>query len=297
MFKVEGRLVKVVTGTSSQTINVYADNDVAGVYDPKLRIRDRSRFVTQDLLAEQNFETVEQLVGFLTDERGAKKETVGGTSTGSGRVLPKVVDHDLEWGSTVVDSVEQCINRLVDGFIRAPYLHRVEHSLHCELFLELMSVSGIDETCEVEGLMYRTLQKEWPETVPRPEKAGRRGSFDLVILGPRAPGGAPLELSQYCDGLLKPAFALELGLDYDLGHLRQDAAKLRNSGIQHSYLVHFARDTGRRQEGVEAFVEELISQEADGGPRVAYAHYSGGAFRIRRIGEPTITGVGAEPTS
>ena len=106
-----------------------------------------------------------------------------------------------------------------------------------------------------------------------------------------------MELSRYCDGLLKPAFAVELGLDYDVRHLQQDAAKLRNSAIQHGYLIHFARDTGRRQEGVEGFVETLISQEVEGGPRVAYAHYSGGAFRIRRIGEPTVTDVLVEPTS
>jgi len=288
MFKVEGRLVKVVTGTSSQTVNVYADNDVPGVYDPKLRIRSRAQFVTQEYLAARAFATVEQLVEFLKAEHGAKEEVSVGQLKGAKRVLPTPVDHDRTWGSGYVAAVEQCINRLVDAFVSAPYLHRVEHSLHCELFRELLSMPGIDSTHEVEGQLYRTLQKEWPETVPRPEKSGRRGGFDLVILGPRCSDASTLGLAEYCDGLLKPAFAIELGLDYGLGHLRQDATKLENSGIQHGYLVHFARDTGTRQAGVENFVESLIAQEADGGLRVAYAFYGGGMFRTRKLGQPSI---------
>jgi hypothetical protein len=287
MIEVEGRRVKVVTGSSSQTVNVYADNDVPGVYDPKLRIRGRDQFVTQEQLAQHDFGTIGELVDYLKSEHGAQEERTSRQGR-SAAVRPAPIAADGSWGARHVEAVEDCINKLIESFVRAPYLHRVEHSLHCELFRELTAIPDIDSTYEVEGQTYRVLQKEWPETIPRPEKSGRRGGFDLVILGPRDSSASRLGLSEYCDGLLEPAFAIELGLDYGVGHLKQDAAKLVNSRIQHGYLVHFARDTGTQQSGVEEVVRRLMDHESEGGPRVAYAYYAGGRFRVRKLGQSAI---------
>lgn len=291
MFIIDNRKVRIVTGTKSQTVNICTEEAFLGKYDSTYRINDIERFVTQDLLISQKFKSVRQLARHLVEQHGARLENTDSNHY-PGDYLPRVIDHDANWASKYVSQVDQCLNRLVDAFIRSPYLHRVEHSLHCELYHWLLSLEWPNETFEMDGYSYRTLQKEWPETIPRPDKSRRRGSFDLAILGPRKGTELHLDLSSYCDGLLKPAFVFELGLDYGLNHLQQDELKLLNSEIQNGYLIHFARDTGESQKGVEEYVLGLMGRESSGGPKIAYASHSGGSVKVRRIGEQSIAATG-----
>ena len=81
------------------------------------------------------------------------------------------------------------------------------------------------------------LHKEWPETNPRPEKDGRRGNFDLVILDP-----ADIEkcsIKDFSTGRISPKFVVEMSLNYKLDHLRDDDLKLKNSDHgKNGYIVH-----------------------------------------------------------
>jgi hypothetical protein len=48
---------------------------------------------------------------------------------------------------------------------------------------------------------------------------------------------------------------IEVGLDYNLAHLTADATKLKNSGIEDSYLVHLVRhDVADNFDAVEQFL-------------------------------------------
>jgi hypothetical protein len=88
-----------------------------------------------------------------------------------------------------------------------------------------------------EGRRTTLIHKEWPETKPRPEKNGRRGNFDLVILDPAEILNSTVK--EFTEGRITPAFVVEMGLNYPLDHLQDDDNKLVNSGFnKHGYLVH-----------------------------------------------------------
>ena len=97
------------------------------------------------------------------------------------------------------------------------------------------------------------IHKEWPEYLARPEKGNRRGNFDLSVLAPERLKSC--SFLEFREGRVRPSIVIEVGLDYDLAHLKKDAAKLQNSGIEDSYLVHLVRhDVADNFDAVEQFV-------------------------------------------
>jgi hypothetical protein len=87
-----------------------------------------------------------------------------------------------------------------------------------------------------DGRSTTLIHKEWPETAARPEKKGRRGNFDLAILEPKEIQKHTVK--EFSEGRIPPAFVVEMGLNYDLEHLRNDDEKLENSGCEYGYLIH-----------------------------------------------------------
>ena len=138
---------------------------------------------------------------------------------------------------TVKKILETAIDSLVDNFAREPYIHRCEHSIHCELYNMLIvhrALQGL-QPLKNEGRRTALIHKEWPETKPSPGKKGR-GNFDLAILDPGKIKNC--ELIAFTKGLIRPAFVVEMGLNYGLSHLQNDNRKLYNSECKDGYLVH-----------------------------------------------------------
>jgi hypothetical protein len=147
---------------------------------------------------------------------------------------------DQVWLQQVVVLVEHAIDQLVLEFVALPFLHRVEHSLNCELYALLTANRTLGRPYQLaDGTWTQLVHKEWPESVARPEKAGRRGNFDMVVLDRAALERA--SVSDFQRGLIKPAIVIEVGLNYGAQHLRADVDKLRNSAVERSYVVHLAR--------------------------------------------------------
>jgi hypothetical protein len=73
------------------------------------------------------------------------------------------------WVSDAVSLVEDAIGLLVDTFVSAPYLHRVEHSFHAELISEPRKHQKFRVSVEIgaSGFTTQLIHKEWPETVVR----------------------------------------------------------------------------------------------------------------------------------
>jgi hypothetical protein len=142
--------------------------------------------------------------------------------------------------TTVKDILETAIDSLIDNFAREPYIHRCEHSIHCELYNMLTVHRALQGLYPLKGDGKRStalVHKEWPETIPRPEKQGRRGNFDLAILDPEHIPNHTVQ--DFTAGLIPPAFIVEIGLNYGLDHLRNDDVKMVNSGYSsNGYLVH-----------------------------------------------------------
>lgn len=160
----------------------------------------------------------------------------------------------------VKNILESSINDLINEFIKQPYKHRCEHSLHCELYNMLMGHQSLQGVFQLKDTDYGTtlLHKEWPETIARPEKKNRRGNFDLAILDPKSVSGCSVK--DFNRGLIKPDFVVEMGLNYNLEHLKNDANKLANSDCKHGYLVHLWQPhKGIRKEKLDALTAWLES--------------------------------------
>jgi hypothetical protein len=95
------------------------------------------------------------------------REDVEGTSVKS--EFPSAVDE--VWVPKILSHVKSAINELVELFLHNPYLHRVEHSLHCELYGLLVKSGELAQTQDYgNNIRPRRVQKEWPETIWRPSK-------------------------------------------------------------------------------------------------------------------------------
>jgi hypothetical protein len=176
---------------------------------------------------------------------------------------------DDSWLQEAIQMTERSIDVLVREFVEAPYLHRVEHSLHMRLWDLLRSQSGhfagtfhLGDHLAVTQLVH----KEWPETFARPEKNNRRGNFDIVVLSPKLLAGCQT-IEEFREGRLPAPIVVEIGLDYNVHHLAKDARKLINSRPFRGYLVHLTRGVSRDPD-----VEQIILNLEDRtGIRTAYA--------------------------
>jgi hypothetical protein len=198
----------------------------------------------------------------------------------SGAYIP---DHD-EWLVKARSVVETVIDRLLDEFLQAPYLHRVEHSMHAHLFHMLVSEVLLGVQAPIGAGLGRTqlIHKEWPETIAR--EGNRRGNFDLSILSPKL-----LEtcgnMRTFREGRLQAPIVIEMGLDYDAEHLAEDAKKLMNSKPKHGYLIHLGRELPREPEAEEI----LLGLESKFGIKTAYCWVTGSHNSMKRLSETTIT--------
>lgn len=290
MFIVEGRRVKVVTGRKTQTVNVCTEENRLGEYDYIVRLR--PPFVDESTLVRESFMTIPDMINNLQvnyhadiqqHPGQASKASIPSTSrpvqvrqspTSSGDK-----DGNDNWEKRATRLVETSIDQLILEFIEFPYTHRVEHSIHCELYRILKSHTIFASSYPMGSYSGQLVHKEWPEYIRRPEKQGR-GNFDLAILPPSQLENATFD--DFRQGRLRPFAAIEMGLDYKLNHLMQDSAKFENSGISNSYLIHLVR------ESVTDNFEKLEDYVLNSPFKVAYARVFGNQIRFKFLNDSEI---------
>jgi hypothetical protein len=264
-----GRRFKVCTGAKSQSINVCFEEPARdGKYEYRYKLWGTG-FLTAYEIELQGFETVAQLREFVISKN---YQDISNELVQKRQWMP--LEPDLRWGCDIRAEIEVAIEKLTKRFLTDPYRHRVEHSLHCELFGLLNEIPAIRDGRIAIANGYQTglVHKEWPETLVREFKTGR-GNFDLALLTP-LPGGQPVEEARFLGGHIKPYAAFELGLDYDRDHFLSDVLKLRHSQIDAGYVIHFARSHALDQEQVRECLEELNTSRnngEDGWPRLVVA--------------------------
>jgi len=287
---VEGKRIKIVTGRKTQTVNVYGDNNTEGFYSHKVRISSPTEFVAEDLLAQRNLQTIADLVQYLETTHHGVLEVA------ASRITPAVFSrkHKAEvspsWCDSIAGYVEQALNAVVTDFQINPYRHRVEHSIHCQLYMELLKCPGLDGHHTIANHNIGFIHKEYPETTSRPEKDGRRGNFDMAIIGPVDEAAVNLEIKDFMVGLIKPGIALEVGLDYGASHLHSDWEKLKNSNIKRGYLLHLGRETGNPQDdkglAFSNVYQKILVDEMNGSPQLAMCVFEGNKKYLKLIGQP-----------
>ncbi len=246
--------IKLQTGVKSQTVNICHPNSRSTDYEHKFRIVDPAEFLSVADLT--TCDSVGNLIRDVTT-RGFREEPGGSHGT-----LMSVLPPHESWGTPLVPLIDDAIAGLVESFLGHPYRHRVEHSLHCDLFARLTDAvqQGQSQSLvELDEFAYGCVQKEWPETIARADKNGRRGNFDLSILTPPAPEQT-ITLDHFLGGCIRPFAAFELGLDYGEDHFSNDCDKLENSKISNAYVLHFARrDNAAQEQAIESAKERIRS--------------------------------------
>jgi len=284
-----GRRVKVVTGTQSQTVNICTEEGEDGQYEyPIYRFKGRSNFIEEDAIENKDFESLDGLRHYLKDERGGIPEM----SKRAGKV--SLTEHrDFEgdeWVRAAVARVEGIINEFIRSFIDRPYLHRVEHSLHCELHQMLCRDEVLGTEVGIGRYVTRLVHKEWPEFRPREGKRGR-GNSDLAVLSPNSLKGCSLQ--DFRQGTIEAPFVIEMGLDYKYDdHFPGDCEKLVNSRVYRGYLIHLARE--RIEDDFDRIERSLVRIEEDHeNLRTGYARVSDGGVRYKLLGNPAIHSSGS----
>jgi hypothetical protein len=291
---VAGRTVTVRTGRISQTVNICTPRQVVGDYEAIYRLPIQSAIENPGEIAE--VATLAEFATWLTARNGVLE----GSSTAHGKTggLSPMVRAPINdaWVSDAVPLVEDAIGSLVDRFVKAPYLHRVEHSFHAELISELRRHDQLRACVEIgaSGLTTQLIHKEWPETVVRVGRGKtveRRGRFDIVVLAPAQFEKVTLE--QFLQGRIEPPIVIEVGLDYGLKHIEGDIDKFLTSNVQHPYLIHLSRIGPR-----VGAVEDRINGIARSAPRlqVAYLHRELGSVAVKRLNDSAVSLQLASPT-
>lgn len=298
---IEGRHIRVATGARSQTINICTLANIPGVYDWIVRLPKVAGFVDPTEIKEHTGRDTADFVAWLTKERGGELEKAPsevGEPLEPAPGLPRppgksfqdcTPPEDAAWVERACQLTEAAIDRLLHDFLHAPFRHRVEHSVHAELYAMLAKEEHLCQPLPLfeENLFTQSLHKEWPEVVARPDKVGRRGLFDLALLSPAAVRRCRAE--EFEGGWVRPPIAIELGLNYNAAHLFNDAEKLLNSAIEHGYLVHLIRG---KPFACEHFNEQLLDPVnglVDKRIQVAVAAVEAGGKRwIKRIADDRV---------
>lgn len=286
MITICGRKVMPRKGRKTQTINICSEENLRGQYDYIVRIR--PPFINEDTLRKQNFESIEALVQYLkTNHLGTvEKYPPLRTLHESERQSELVTGTVSTWLEQAITVVEQSINQIVHEFIYYPYLHRVEHSVHCELYKILSNQRQFMMALPIEGWLSQSVHKEWPEWTHRPEKGNRRGNFDLCILSPE--DIETCSIKDFRGGRVKPSIVIEIGLDYKFDHLKGDASKIINSKIKCGYLVHLLREGVNDDfDSVEELLLKLEHEHSN--LRTAYVRVTGSRVAYKLIGDARIT--------
>ncbi len=249
---VSGRLVVLTHGTKSQTVAICTAANEVGTYAERWRLGPLPSVAGEELA---ELADLDALRAWLLSHDAVPADA----TAGRGAHLPSLVEADevsQDWLNDASAAVERTITTAVEQFIQDPYLHRVEHSLHAELYRLLKQEPILAQPARLRtGELTQLVHKEWPETHPRQKEGafGPRGLFDLAVLAPVQVQRASLE--QFRSGRVAAPIVIEVGLDYGLRHLQQDQAKVLNSRVRAPYLLHLSRVAVIDAPAVEALVE------------------------------------------
>jgi hypothetical protein len=276
---IDGRRIIVRVGSRSQTVSVASVGAETGIYDRRYRLPVAGGILTQaDIEACTNLESLSNLMAERKADDADKPVRT---------MLPELITVDVvdpEWLRAAVERVEREITKLVDEFVDHPYLHRVEHSLHAQLFAALVGHDVFSRRYRIGSTQHlaQLVHKEWPETVrDATVNATKRGSFDLAVIAPQQLALASPEHLRF--GRIAAPIVIEMGLNYGHKHLRDDALKLTNSNVPHGYLVHLSRDRALAPR-VEATLATLPKPV-----KAAYAQWaSDGKCRVKQLDSPAI---------
>jgi len=289
-----GRKIKIANGRKSQTVNIYTSDLIHGEYDYIIRMQGPENFVDGLEIERKNFKELEELINYLQKKHfGIIEKTTSSDvfkSYGGEEYFKKPKKHfnfkDDNWINNAVNKTENILNEFLEKFIKYPYLHRVEHSIHCDLYNMLSGEEIFNERVKIGNEEIQIIHKEWPEFIPRPEKGNRRGNFDLAILSPTNCLGC--SINDFLYGRIEAPIVIEMGLDCSIKHFTDDFEKLKNSWVYKGYLFHLSR---KEQIYECTNFEKILLQIEDTyeNIKVGYVKHEPGRVRFKLINDNNIS--------
>lgn len=162
------------------------------------------------------------------------------------------------------DLVEQAITKFLRHFVREPYRHRVEHSLHSDLIARLRAIAKIRHGVVhlTENHRCRLIHKEWPGTCH--DGCHNRANVDIAVLKENDVNH-PYPIEDFRKGRLPACAGIEMGLDFGEKHFDRDIAKQENNFNEKCFDVCYVIHLSRVANASQARVRENIGlRVADG---------------------------------
>jgi hypothetical protein len=272
-FQACGRWLCIKKRGKTTSINICFDGKSEGPYEWRAYIHAPTDIQRADFEGQGS---IDSLINWLKDWKGA---VVKGQPRQSLENVerPLIPTDDREWLENACPKVEAIINDFLEDFIKHPYRHRVEHSIHVRLFSMLSVHSDFEQLYSLAGCSLKTqlVHKEWPEYIPL--SPDRRGNHDLSILTPKQVERCSRE--RFRIGDLAPPIAIEIGLDYGQEHLTKDVRTLVRNQLPHGYAIQLTR-TGPDLD-IERKIQDIESQY---NVKIGYASFAGEKSRIKHVG-------------
>jgi hypothetical protein len=283
--EIEGRKIIIHT-QQTQTIKICTSANSPKEYEKYYRIPANSILDDEILKDKINNEvkTLKELEDFIKNSLNGNREPKREKSR-STMSLPSHynIDEDLDF-TKIKNAVEDSINEFIDEFIQFPYLHRVEHSIHTQLFHIMMKNPCLSQQVFMGDKKTKTLlvHKEWPWPLTNNTK---RGTFDFAVLTPDYLDKDCPNIHKFCDGHFCPPIIIEIGLNYGYSHLVKDKDKitkyLKQGGS--GYLIHLERERSKN-----ADTEKIIENVGIKGIKTAYALIVDKKIWYKHINDPSI---------
>jgi hypothetical protein len=276
--QLEDRYIRLAKQTK-QSINICLPGDPDS-YESYL-IKPPYVMPTVDLRNEiLKFKTISDLIDWLKNERHAvslgirqKNNTAAIPCTNYSPINDKKI-------STIKEEVEKSIDELVKEFIENPYLHRVESSIHTELFYIMKQKPILSQNFFLGDGQTKTqlIHNEWPSVDPI------YGNYDFAIMTPEVLQKDCPTTDVFSRGKFKVPIVVELGLNpSDTNHLENDRKKIISNGVYAGYLIHLIRDKTNSTD------ENIILDESHHKIKTAYVCINNGKIRYKYINDNTIT--------
>ena len=290
-----GKKIKIKNGRKTQTVNIYTDKLKHGEYDYIVRMSGLDNFVKGNEINDKNFIEVNELIEYLKEyhygvvEKSPQNksfENYNDYKTGNIRTPNHAEFGKDGWIKEAVPESEKIINNFLKKFIDFPYLHRVEHSIHCDLYNFFVSDDLFNDIVELtDRTKIQILHKEWPEYIPRENKNNRRGNFDMAILAPESIKNK--SINDFIYGRIEAPIVVEMGLNYKIDHFTEDFKKLKNSNVYRGYLLHLVRKEVVNDNSIEPLLLKIEEQYKN--IKVGYVRHTAKGVRFKLIGDKEIS--------
>jgi hypothetical protein len=270
VLEIEGRKI-FIHSQQTQTIKVCTKNNTQGEYEKYYRIPTVLSDKDINTQVSKGISTLKDLDFFCENTLSGKREQKNEFKQNN---FKSGYDPKHDTGLLgIINAVENSIDVFIDEFIKLPYLHRKEHSIHMQLFYIMMKNPLLYKSYIMGDNKTKTLlvHKEWPWPKDTKRK-GKRATFDFAVLTPEYLQRACTTIKDFSKGYSCPPIIIEIGLDYGLKHLQDDNKKLSDdlkSGFN-GYLIHLER-RGNTKSDIEKIIENPVQPSKGGVIKAAYA--------------------------